>query len=167
MKKNLLSIAILGLVLVNIVLTGIMMFSVTSASNKTAALVDNIAGVLDLELAGGTVTPSIPVENIEVYNLEEMTIPLKIGEDGEPHYCLASISFSINTTDDGYKKYGSDLSPQESLIKGEINSVFGQYLMEDARLSEDLIKEEILERVQSLYDSRFVFDVTFSSIIYQ
>ena len=167
MKKNLISICILGLLLVNIVLTGIMMFSVTSASKKTAALVDNIAGVLDLELAGGTVTPSVPMEDIEVYSLEEMTIPLKIGEDGEPHYCLLSLSFSINTKDDGYKKYGSDLSPQESLIKGEINSVFGQYVMEEARVSEDLIQEEILERVQSLYDSRFIFAVTFSGIIYQ
>ena len=113
MKKNLISICILGLLLVNIVLTGIMMFSVTSASRKTASLVDNVASVLSLELEGGTrggtSASSIPIEDIEVYSLsEEMTIPLKIGEDGEAHYCLASISFSINTKADDYKKYGSD-----------------------------------------------------------
>ena len=50
MKKNMISIIILALLVVNIVLTAIMMFSVTSASKKTAALVDNIATALDLEL---------------------------------------------------------------------------------------------------------------------
>ena len=50
MKKNLISIIILALLIVNIVLTAIMMFSVTGASKKTAALVDNIATALDLEL---------------------------------------------------------------------------------------------------------------------
>ena len=172
MKKNLISIIILALLIVNIVLTSIMMFSVTSASRKTAALVDNIASVLSLELktpvAGGGATESVPIEDIEVYSLsEEMTIPLKIGEDGEAHYCLASISFSINTKADDYKKYGSDLSPQESLIKGEINSIFGQYTIEEARASEDLIREEILKRVQRMYDSTFIFNVTFSNILYQ
>ena len=42
MKKNLISVIILALLIVNIVLTAIMMFSVTGASKKTAALVDNI-----------------------------------------------------------------------------------------------------------------------------
>ena len=46
MKKNLISVIILALLIVNVVLTAIMMFSVTSASRKTAALVDNIAWFL-------------------------------------------------------------------------------------------------------------------------
>lgn len=172
MKKNLISIIILALLIVNIVLTSIMMFSVTSASRKTAALVDNVASVLSLELAGGTgegaSSASVPIEDIEVYSLsEEMTIPLKIGDDGEAHYCLASISFSINTKADDYKKYGSDLSPQEGLIKGEINSIFGQYTIDEARASEAQIQDEILESVQRLYNSTFIFNVTFSDILYQ
>lgn len=172
MKKNLISIIILALLIVNIVLTSIMMFSVTSASRKTAALVDNVASVLSLELTnatgGGPSAGSIPIEDIEVYSLsEEMTIPLKVGEDGEAHYCLASISFSINTKDDDYKKYGSDLSGQESLIKGEINSIFGQYTIEEARASEAQIQDEILASVQKLYGSTFIFNVTFSDILYQ
>lgn len=172
MKKNLISIIILALLIVNIVLTSIMMFSVTSASRKTAALVDNIASVLSLELAGGTggeaSAGSVPIEDIEVYSLsEEMTIPLKVGDDGEAHYCLVSISFSINTKADDYKKYGSDLSGQESLIKGEINRIFGQYTIEEARASETQIQDEILASVQKLYDSTFIFNVTFSDILYQ
>lgn len=170
MKKNLISVIILALLVVNIVLTAIMMFSVTSASRKTAALVDNIATALDLELTaqtGEAGVQNIPMTDIEVYDIsEDMTIPLKAGEDGEAHYCLLSASFSINTKADGYKTYGSDLSAQEKLIMGEINTVFSQYTMEEAKENEMQIKEEILSRVQKMFDSDFIFNVSFSSVVY-
>jgi len=169
MKKNLISVIILALLVVNVVLTAIMMFSVTGASRKTAALVDNIATALNLELTAqtGEAEVVVPMENIEVYAIpESMTISLKKGEDETDHYCLVSISFSINTKSDGYKKYGSDLSAQETLIRDKINAVFGQYTMEEARLNEEQIKKEILAEVQRMFDSDFIFNVAFSSIMY-
>lgn len=169
MKKNLISIIILALLIVNVVLTAIMMFSVTSASRKTAALVDNIATALNLELTAqtGETEAVVPMENIAVYSISEsMTIPLRKGEDGADHYCLVSVSFSINTKADGYKDYGSDLSPQEKLIMDKVNAVFGQYTMDEARGNEDQIKKEILAEVQRMFDSDFIFNVSFSSIIY-
>ena len=50
MKKNLMSVIILALVAVNLVLTGIIMFSTVSANRKTIQLVDDIAAILNLEL---------------------------------------------------------------------------------------------------------------------
>ena len=52
MKKNLLSVLILALLVVNIVLTTIMMLSITKTNSKTAELVTNIATVMNLELYG-------------------------------------------------------------------------------------------------------------------
>lgn len=176
MKKNLISIIILALLIVNIVLTAVMMFSVVGSSKKTAALVDNISAALDLELAANgadeTEEEPVPMSNIEVYNIsEKMTIPLKVGEDGEPHYCLVSVSLSINNAknkdDDGYKTYGSDLSAQETLIMSEVNTVFGQYTLEEARNEQEKIQSEILERIQKMFDSKFIFDVSFSDIMFQ
>lgn len=171
MKKNLLSILILALLVVNLVLTAIMMFSVTGSAKATNALVSDIATAMNLELTaqtGDADVPVIPMEDIEVYSVpDSMTISLKKGEgEDTDHYCLVSVSFSINTKADGYKTYGSDLSAQETLIKGEINSVFGQYTMEEARANEEQIKAEILSRVQRMFDSDFIFNVTFSSIMY-
>ena len=169
MKKNLISVIILALLVVNIVLTAIMMFSVTSASRKTAALVDNIATALNLELTAqtGETETIVPMEDIAVYAIpESMTISLKKGEDGADHYCLVSVSFSINTKSDGYKKYGSDLTPQQSLIMDKVNEVFGRYTMEEARENEEQIKKEIIEGVQQMFDSDFIFNVSFSSIMY-
>ena len=50
MKKNLMSVLILALLIVNIVLTVITMVSVTSTNKKTASVVNSIATVLNLEL---------------------------------------------------------------------------------------------------------------------
>lgn len=174
MKKNMISIIILALLIVNIVLTAIMMFSVTSASKKTAALVDNIATALDLELTaknGGVdeAEEVVPMTDTETYQISEsMTIPLKASEgDDKDHYCLVSVTLSINTKDKGYKTYGSDLSEQESLIKSEINDTFAQYTVEEARNNQDQIRQEILERVQTMFDSKFIFNVSFSDIMFQ
>ena len=56
MKKNLISIIILALLIVNIVLTSIMMFSVNGAAQKTSALVTDIASIIKLDLNAGTTT---------------------------------------------------------------------------------------------------------------
>lgn len=173
MKKNLISIVILALLIVNIVLTAIMMFSVTSASRKTAALVDNIAKAMDLELASSQeeeVEEIVSMADTETYVIDEaksMTIPLKKSEgDDKDHYCIVSITLAINTKEDGYKKYGADLSKQEGLIKDEINSVFAKYTMEEARNNQEQIKEEILERIQKMFDSKFIYNVSFSDIMF-
>ncbi|MDE7282783.1 MAG: flagellar basal body-associated FliL family protein [Lachnospiraceae bacterium] len=175
MKKNLISIIILALLIVNIVLTAVMMLSVTSASRKTAALVDNISKALNLELTAQTDSGErevVPIENTATYSIsEKMTIPLKDSVDDEgnrtSHFCMASISFSINKKNAGYKKYTEDLSPQEEKIKDMINTVFAQYTLEEAKGNEETLKAEILEGVQKMYDSDFIFDVGFGSILYQ
>ena len=174
MKKNLISIIILALMIVNIVLTAIMMFSVTSASKKTAALVDNISTALDLELAasgeGEAAEETVSMADTETYSFaDQMTIPLKKSEgDDKDHYCLVSITLSINTKADGYKEYGSaeSLGTMEGLIKDEINGVFAQYTVEEARDNQDTIKKEILERLQTMFDSKFIYNVSFSDIMF-
>ncbi len=173
MKRNLISILILALLIVNVVLTAIMMFSVTSTSKKTAALVDNISSAIALELtdpnaASLSNAAAVPMDQIEVYSIpDSMTIPLKMGEDGKQHYCVVGVSLSINTKDKDYKTYGSDLSAQDSLIKSEVNSVISGYTLEEAQTDQEGMKAEILAGIQKLFGSQFVFAVNFSSIMYQ
>ncbi len=173
MKKNLISVIILALLIVNIVLTAIMMFSVTGASKKTAALVDNIATALNLELASGTeggAEEVVSMADTETYSFaENMTIPLKKSEgDDKDHYCIVSITLSINTKADGYKEYGSaeNLATREGLIKDEINGVFANYTMEEARDNQEEIKKEIINRIQQMFDSKFIYNVSFGDIMF-
>lgn len=176
MKKNLISIVILALLIVNIVLTAIMMFSVTSTSRKTAALVDNIAKALDLELTGGNggeaEKEAVPLSDIATYSIsEKMTIPLKVevNEEGkeEAHYFISNVTLSMNTKADGYKDYGEDLLNWENLIKAEIENVIQSHTLNEARNNQEQIREEILASIQKMFDSEFIFNVSFSDTMIQ
>lgn len=172
MKKNLISIIILALMIVNVVLTAIMMFSVTGASKQTAALVNNIATAMDLELSasGEGGAASVSMADTETYSFaDNMTIPLKKSEgDDKDHYCIVSITLSIDTKAEGYKEYGSAevLATREGLIKDEINGVFAQYTMEEARDNQETIKKEIIDRIQKMFDSKFIYNVSFGDIMF-
>lgn len=167
MKKNLISIVILALLVVNIVLSAITLFSVAGTNRKTAALVTDIASAIHLDLGGEEeVETQVPMADIVTYDMAEVTLPLRVGEDGEAHYAVLNITLSMNSKDKDYKSYGNDgdLSPRESLIRGEISDVIGQYTVEEARVSGSVIEQQILENIQALYDSKFIFNVTISGI---
>ena len=80
MKKNLMTVLILALLIVNIALTGVMLVSIVGTNKKTAQLVDNITTAMNLELTvpGAEGTTNVPLTDTEVYNIaDSMTIPLK------------------------------------------------------------------------------------------
>lgn len=170
MKKNLISVIILALLIVNIVLTAIMMFSVTGTARKTSALVDNITRALNLELTarGEAGKTAVPMSDIATYDIAEMTIELQQSEgDDKQYYFVGAITLSMNTKDKDYKTYGEEMESRESLIKSEITDVISNYTAEEARNNQDAIKSEILERIQTMFDSEFVFNVAFSDIMIQ
>lgn len=170
MKKNLLSIIILFLLVVNIALTAIMMFSVLKTNSSTAAIVTDIASILNLELGngeGGTGVSTPSLADTEVYSIaDSMTITLRRDEgDTSDHYAIVKVSLSMDTTNEDYATYG-DLSTKESLIKSEIISVISSYTLTEAQLSQDKICEEILKAIQEMYGSQFIYKVSFSDIMF-
>lgn len=177
MKKNLTSIVILALLIVNIVLTSIMMFSVANTNRKTAALVNDIASAISLDLTAGDeaaedVPEAVPIADIATYTIADMTIQLKPTVDEESgksdtHYVMTSIVLSMNMKNKDYKTYGADIANKEDLIKGEITEVIGQYTMEEASADATELSNAILNRIQTLYGSDFIFDVTLSNPLYQ
>lgn len=168
MKKNLLSILILALLVVNLVLSGITMISITGTNKKTAALVGSIASKVDLELtagAGEEAEASIPMEDTEIIDIpESLTIPLRKGNDDKDHFALVTASLAINTKDKDYKKHGATLSEKLSMIKGEINDVYSQYTKEEAVDHKSDIEQEVLARVQKMFDSQFIYKVILSEV---
>lgn len=174
MKKNLMSVIILALLIVNLVLTGIIMFSTVSANRKTAALVNDIATVLNLELTEGGTAEEEPAEeavsiaDTDVYNVADtMTIALKPSADGTEHYAMVAVSFSLNKQDPDYKDYQPMMAEKESKIKSEIIDVIGSYTKEEATADEAGIENAILQRIQAMFDSKFVFEAYFRDIKFQ
>lgn len=166
MKKNLLTVLILALLIVNIVLTSIMMFSVTSTNKKTADLVTNIATALNLELRvpGEEDSTRVSLADTAVFNVTEpMTIALA-SEDGKQNYIVFDVAFSMNTQHEDYKTYGATIADRESLIKDVITSVVGAHTAAECRDDFESIKAEILKKVQELFQSDFIYNVAISGI---
>ncbi len=173
MKKNIISILILALLIVNVVLTSIMMFSVMGTMKKSAKLIDGISSALSLEVGNNSEDTNteeavaVAMEDIDVYKIEDqMTISLAKGADGATHYCLVSVSLSMNKKDPDYSKYSTTLKDQVDLIKSEIYTVIQARTLEEAEGNTDLLRQEILERIQAMYGSKFIYNVVFRDIMF-
>ncbi|MCQ2523934.1 MAG: flagellar basal body-associated FliL family protein [Lachnospiraceae bacterium] len=170
MKKNLISVLILALMVVNIVLTSIMMFSVMGTAKKTGKLVTDIATVLSLEL-----TPKVEEEepaeismaDTAVFDIPDNTIILKREDDGKEHYCITSVSIMMNTKHEDYATYSESMSSKVSVIKSIVSEVFGSRTIDEAREETEEMKAEILVRLQEAFGSTFIYKVAFSDTLYQ
>ncbi len=165
MKKNLMSILILALLVVNIVLTSIMMFSMMGANKSTTELVKKIATVINLELNPGGSEPEVPISDMVPYNIaDSMTIMLKSTDDTQ-HYMQLSVTLQMNKKNKDYKKYAETLKTNEQVIKGCINEVISSHTLEEVQNDMDSIRNEILVRIQREYNnSEFIYKVVFSDV---
>ncbi len=171
MKKNLMTVIILALVLVNLVLTAVLAFTIIPQTKKSNQLIDRICNAIDLELESGDNkdASAIPIEEIEVYNIEnEFTVNLKDSGDGKDHFAIFSVGLSLHTKSDGYKEIGTDgILAKETLIKDAINEIVHSYTLEEFRADSDSVKEDILDELQKMFGSDFIVGVSFSGVTTQ
>lgn len=177
MKKNLISVIILALLLVNLVLTALLMFTMMPATKNANALISQVASAIDLELTNGTGDQSstVPIENIEVFNVpsaaeETMTINLKAAGDNKDHFAIVVVSLSLDKTSEAYKTYGATMAEKESLIRNEIIGAISAHTIEEIKTNNQMVQDEILERVQTMFgkDGKdLIVGVGFRSIQYQ
>ena len=166
MKKNLLTVLVLALTLVNTILIGVMMVSVMGTNKKTAKLVGDIATVLNLELgtAGEEEKPEVSLADTEVYAIDgSMTILLK-SEPGatKSTYIVFDIALSLNKKHADYKKYGGEnFKSYDSMIKSAINDAVMQYTELECRND---MKDDILKAIQEIFQSDFVYNISLSGV---
>ncbi len=168
MKKNLLSVIILAFLIINIVLTSIMMFSVMGTNKKTGELVTNIATVLKLELTepGEVVVPDVKLKNAVIYTFEKSTrIALESDEDGE-HYITFNLTIMMNSKHKDYKTYGETISEKETLMKDALATALSSFTVEECKADKETLKSTMLKAVQSVFNSDFIYKVAISEETY-
>ena len=169
MKKNLLTVLVLALTLVNTILIGVMMVSVMGTNKKTAKLVGDIATVLNLEFgtAGEEEKPEVSLADTEVYAIDgSMTILLK-SEPGakKSTYIVFDIALSLNKKHADYKKYGGEnFKSYDSMIKSAINDAVMQYTELECRNDMQAMKDDILKAIQEIFQSDFVYNISLSGV---
>lgn len=168
MKKNLMSVLILALVVVNLALTAVLLLTVLPQAKKANELVGKVASAIELELSSGQITTSntIPIDDIEVYELNEGTAMLinlqNSEEDGSSgHHAQLAVSLSLNTQSKDFETGKESLSTKEALVKDVVNNVVGGYTPEGLRSNPQDAQQEILKGLQELFESNFIVGVSF------
>lgn len=175
MKKNLMSVIILALVLANLVLTGLLIFTILPETKKANQLIEAVCAaiVLDLTSDAETEVPKIPIDQIETFKIinpegkEKLTINFKKDSNASKNqYCIISISLSLNTESKAYKKQypPAVLTTKMDIILEHINTIISGYTMDEFNADQDKVKQEILADMQELFGSDYIVDVNFTSV---
>lgn len=173
MKKSLLQIITLTLVVVNLVLSAVLIFTCMPAISKTGTLVNKICEIIDLDVSGSTGEPgAVDVTDLEevavTFNGESTTsLNLKTGDDGKAHIIVVGMSIILNKKHSDYAAKHETISSAMSQIDSAVIDVISQYTMDQANYNKEEIRKEILGRLQQLFSSTFIYDVSFTSFITQ
>ncbi|MCI5640193.1 MAG: flagellar basal body-associated FliL family protein [Lachnospiraceae bacterium] len=172
MKKNIFSVIITALTVINVVLTAIMFFVMMPTFTKTNNLLTQIASAINLDLnvdgeANGEEDYSLKdLETVAVTFDSKQNLNLKTGSDGQAHYALLDgYSLSVYKEADDYKDVSDILTNNQAEITDIIRAVIQSHSADD--ISEDVIKKEALEQIQEHLDSKAVKKVMLSNFMYQ
>lgn len=168
MKRNMLTVIILALCLVNTILSALVVFVVVPTSQRTDKLITQVASVINLELEGKGAS-NVDIASIETYKIEEAkTMNLKTSENGKEHYAIMDyVSVSINKESEDYERLQPLLETQNSAIMDVVDSVMSEYTYEEAINNREQMKEEILSQLQKHFGSSdFVIGVTLGNLLF-
>ncbi|MDF2944502.1 MAG: putative rane protein [Herbinix sp.] len=168
MKKNILTIIIMAIALINTVLLAVLIFVIVPTSNKTTQLVAKVASIIDLELEAPEVgAAEVAVSDINTYEItDKLTINLK-KTDETIHYALLNVSLSINSKHKDTATLEPKIELNENEIKEIVTEEFGKYSIDDVIDNKNTIKEQVLIRIQEHFRSDFIINVSFGNIILQ
>ena len=170
MKKNLITVITLALVVVNLVLTVILTITILPETQKANELITKVCSAIDLDLGSGSATSNanIPIDQIEVYNIDdEQTINLKQDGDGKDHFAMITVSISMDTKNSDYKDLKPQVEEKVNLIKGDINNIVSQYTIDEIKNNQSAVQDEILKDLQKMFGSDFIVAVGFPTAQYQ
>lgn len=169
MKKSTLNIIILALVLVNLVLTVVLTFSLVSTSGKTNALITKIAALIDLDIASSsgsddnTDSPGIDdIEVLDVMNGDTVKITVSLNDkSGKVHYAVVSGTITLNKKAKDYDKIKPSIDTNMKLIAGTVSSTISKYSYENIIPQKETIANQITKELQDLFKSDVIYNFSF------
>lgn len=168
MKKGMANILVLALVLINIVLSVVIIFTLIPASKKTSNLVDKICELVDLDLNGNKGEDKVNIEDLKfvdvVFASDTMNLAQEPGD--KQHYAKIAVSIGLNTKHPDYAKKEPAVTSAMSSIASEIITLVGKHHFTETGLKETLQKE-ILATLKEQFDSDFIYTISIGQWVTQ
>lgn len=172
MKKNIFTVLILALTIINVVLTAVLFFVMLPTFQKTNTLLTDVAAVLNLDLdadskagADAEVTMS-DMEPIAVAWESQQTYNLKADDSGKDHYAMMKgYTLYLNKNAEGFSEVQERLTNDHAQIDGILSSVISKHTAAEA--TQDLIIKEALEEINKLLDSKIAVQLVLDGYVKQ
>lgn len=167
LRKSIINGIIIVLVLANLVLTAIMMFVLVPALQDSNQLITKVAQSISLEVVEEEESMNL-MEDCQSFDLgTKLTIALKKESDGRDHYAVIYPALLLYTKHEDYKQYVDTLEEKKPVITQHIEDVVRRHTANELQNQPDIIRQEVLEDLQTLYDSKFIVQVVFGTTTIQ
>lgn len=169
MKKNLITVIILALCVVNLILNVMLVFVCMPSARKTNKLITEIASVLDLELEKDDEQQTVVLENMDSFNIEAQVVNLKDDGSGDSHYVQMGLTLELDKSSKDYETLTGVLESASGAVFDEARNVVQNYTYAEVSNQEtqEEIKKQILENLQKKYATQCIYNVSFSKFTTQ
>jgi CCR4-NOT transcriptional regulation complex NOT5 subunit len=174
MKKSMLNVITLALVLINLILTVLLTFSLVSTNNKTNNLISKVSQIIDLDVEG--VTPSTSTSTgtnitdttyIDVSSNDSTDITVSYTDSGKTHYVVLNVSLGLNTKARDYETKRASIENNMRVIVSQINTEALKYSYNQVTTNKAAIEENLLTYLQDLFETDMITSVTLTKIVAQ
>lgn len=170
MKKNLITVIILAICIINLVFNILLVFVFMPSATKTNKLITDISEILDLEIASQSGDNTFDVSNLAPFQLEQGN-PVNLADDGSGDLAVVQYGLTINLdkTASDYAQTEKNLTTSTSLIYDIVRGIIGNYTYAqciDVQTQEQ-IKQEILTELKETFNTECIYSVVFYNWVTQ
>lgn len=171
MKKNLITVLILALCIINLAFNILLVFTFVPSVKKTNKLVGDIMAVLDLEMSSQTAGNSgFDVSNLAPFQLEQSN-PINLAADGSGalHVVQYGLTINLDKTASDYSDASANLTNSTALIYDMCRNIIGKYTYDqviDVNV-QNQIKAELLASLKETFNTECIYSVSFYNWVAQ
>lgn len=173
MKKSMLNVITLALVLINLVLTVILTFSLVSTNNKTNSLITKVAEIIDLDVGGGATksnsdgnaTAIDDIEYIDVMNNESKDITIPYVEGSKTHYAVITVTMGLDKKNKDYEEKKTTINNGMRVIVNEVTNEAMKYSYSTITSSKTLIEANLLSKLQDTFRTDCIQSVMITILV--
>ncbi len=166
MKKNLITVIILAICIINLVFNILLIFVFMPSANKTNKLITEISEILDLEIASRKENGDnvFDVDNSAPFKLEEGNL-INLASDGsdKAHAVQYGLTINLDKTAKDYTKIQTNLTDSTALIYDMARNIIGKHTYAEVIdiNVQNQIKEELLASLRETFNTECIYSVSF------
>ncbi len=178
MKKNILTVVVIALCLINLALSAVVVFSIVPMANRTNDLIAQVASVINLELEDPNaekIAGDVPIENREtlepIANASgtEFTVNLRKSDDKNHAAIFDTITLTVDKKADDYKKVTGLIAGNTNYIIECVTTTLSNRTYDEFEndSNRSKLKKDILEKLNNYFETAMICDVTVDNLKYQ